>query len=68
MKNKYSKIGLFVLGLGLFTLSMLAPTQKAKAYVPKPTTTCESYCPNTGLGCILVYDDGTLLTCVDAHS
>lgn len=35
---------------------------------PNPGPTCDTYCPNSGLGCFVMYDDGTSVYCPDAHS
>jgi len=31
-------------------------------------TPCENNCPNSGLGCIIHYSNGTYETCPDAHT
>lgn len=30
--------------------------------------TCDTYCPNSGLGCFVMYSDGTSVYCPDAHT
>ncbi|WP_319229262.1 hypothetical protein [Draconibacterium orientale] len=46
MKNKYSKIGLIVFGLGLFTISMLVPSQKVEASMKPSECTWQEYSGN----------------------
>jgi len=49
-----------------FKLEANAKVSPASVY---PTSDCDTYCPNAGLGCILHYmPSDVYVTCIDAHS
>ena len=57
-----------IVALTLIITAMVSYNTEVKAQKALGGGDCEHYCPNSGNGCILIYSNGAMTTCVGGHS